>query len=153
MDFMKDEYAPEHFADLDIPENKEESIPFITNELKNYIIEFNCTEKGTSFVIYSEYDTAERWDSELADNIANFFLLNNDQDYCLGQYAAFDKTGGYAHQWITIKEGEQTYTMNTNKFMDLLSKSRNYSFPSIKEMKIFEGNHQLGSRTLPVGLA
>ena len=123
MDFMKDKCAPEHFADLDIPENKEESIPFITNELNNYIIEFNCTEKGTSFVIYSEYDTAERWDSELADNIANFFLLNSDQDYCLGQYAAFDKTGGYANQWITIKEGEQTYTMNMNKFMDLLSKS------------------------------
>jgi hypothetical protein len=153
MNFMKDDSAPEHFADLDIPENREEGIPFIANELNNYIIEFNCTDKGASFVVYSEYDTSERWDSELVDSIANFFLLNSDQDYCLGQYAAFDKTGGYAHQWITIKEGEQTHAMNMNKFMDLLSKSRNYSFPSIKEIKAFEDNHQLGSSTLPVGLA
>ena len=137
IDFIKNNSTPEHFEDHDIPECREKAIPFIANELKNYIIEFDCTEKGTSFIIYSEYDTEERSDSDLADEIARFFLLNSDQNYCLTQSAAFDRAGGYAHQWITIKERGQTYTMNMYQFMDMLSRSKNHSLPSIKEMMTY----------------
>lgn len=136
--FAKNESTPEHFEDHDIPESRIEAIPFIANELKNYIIEFDCTEKGASFIIYSEYDTEDRSDSDLADKMAEFFLLNSDQNYCLTQSAAFDRTGGYAHQWITIKEGKHTRTMHMHRFMDMLTRSENHSLPSIKEMNTYD---------------
>jgi len=129
-----DECVPDQFACDDIPSDEEQGVAFIASGLEKYIADFQCSNEGTSFIVYSEYDIQEYGDSDLADRISEFFLLNSNRQYCLSQSAAFDKTGGYAHQWITFKEGDQVRVMNTHRFIDMLFSSNHNALPFITEL-------------------
>ena len=115
-----DDCVPDHFGCDDIPSDEEQGVVLIANGLKNYIIQFDCSDEGASFIVYSEYDVQECGDGDLADRISTFFLLNSGLQYCLTQSAAFDNSGGYAHQWITVRDGDQVKSMSTHKFMETL---------------------------------
>lgn len=126
-----DDCIPDHFGCDDIPLDEVQGVSFILDGLKQYIIEFNCNEEGVSFVVYSEYDVQECGDMELSERISEFFLLNSSIPYCLTQSSAFDNSGGYAHQWITFKDGDQVRSMSSQSFIDSLLKTNNYSFSMV----------------------
>ena len=129
---IHDECIPDHFGCDDIPPNEVQGVPFILEGLKQYVTEFNCDREGASFIIYSEYDTQKCGDIELSERISEFFLLNSNIPFCLTQSSAFDKSGGYAHQWITFKDGDQVRSISSQSFIDSVLKTNNHSFSMIE---------------------
>ena len=130
---IHDNCVPDHFGCDDIPEDEERGIRFIADGLMQYITQFEFREEGASFIVYSEYDTEEYGDIELSERISEFLLLNSNLRYFLTQSSAFDKSGGYAHQCITFKDGTQSRSMSTQSFIDSILKKDKFVLSILNE--------------------
>ena len=129
--YNNDNCLPEHFDCDDMPADKEGAVRFIGMNLTQYIREFELIEDTASFIVYSEPGSPECGDAQLSEKISNFILLNSNLHYIITQSAAFDRQGGYSHQWITFQDGDQTQCIRTHLFVDTMLKQNNYVLPLI----------------------
>jgi hypothetical protein len=78
----------------------------IENALWLYLDKIEMAEGKTTLIVRSEYDS-DYDDTEVADEIAKHLFLKTGNTHFIMRSAAFDKCGGYSHQWIGyFKEGE-----------------------------------------------
>jgi hypothetical protein len=127
---------PEHFQGLDddIPEEESEGIPFIVTELWLYIKECECDQKGTSLLLFSEYDT-QCHDTELLDLMRDFFLIRSDLKYCITQTSSADKGGNYAHSVVSICDGERVLSLSASQFANAFVSSGIVPMPPLAQLE------------------
>jgi hypothetical protein len=64
-----------------------------------YLDEIEYTEEGISLIVRSEYDS-EYNDTDLLEKLASYLFAKSHAPYFLIRQTAFDKAGGYSHNWI-----------------------------------------------------
>ncbi len=83
-----------------------QAIAKIEGALWSYLDHIETTEGKTSLVVRSEYES-DYDDADIADEIAKHLFSKTGNTHFIMRSAAFDKCGGYSHQWIGyLKEGE-----------------------------------------------
>ena len=110
---------PEHFYSLedDLPSGEHECIRVIAQELWKYIDNAEFGDKGTSLVVNYEYDS-EKNDSDLAESLTKFLFSKSGMTHFLMRSAAFDKCGGYSHQWIGYWSNGEVVLDHTDEYFD-----------------------------------
>ena len=120
---------PDHFYSVEegIPCDIEAAVPMITTELLKYVECNQFNDDGTaSIVVRSQYDS-ERDDIGLLEGLCKFlFQKTRSQSFSINS-AAFDKSGGYSHQWIGYwKNGEIVLEHTDDYFQQIFENSLNY---------------------------
>jgi hypothetical protein len=91
----------------------------VEDVLWSYLDHIETTEGKTSLVVRSEYDS-DYYDTDIADEIAKYLFLKTGNTHFIMRSAAFDKCGGYSHQWIGYpKEGEVVLEHTDDYFREM----------------------------------
>ena len=64
-----------------------------------YLDEIEYTEEGVSLIVRSEYDS-EYDDTDFLEKLVSYLFAKSHAPYFLIRQTAFDKAGGYSHNWI-----------------------------------------------------
>ncbi len=110
---------PEHFYSLedDLPSSEHECTGVIAQEIWKYIDNLEFGDGGTSLVVSYEYDS-EKDDSDLAESLTKFLFSKSGMTHFLMRSAAFDKCGGYSHQWIGYWSNGEVVLDDTVEYFD-----------------------------------
>lgn len=116
---QENQCTAEHFDcfELDLDSSAEISIPMITQEIMEYLSDVHHSEGKTSLSVrcIAEYRNG---DSDLFDQICQFLFVKSNASHYLVRSAAFDKEGGYSHQWVGYWEDGQIVREHTDAFFE-----------------------------------
>lgn len=111
---QKHQVAPHHFCSLeeialdleDASISAEQALVKVEGALWSYLDHIETAEGKTSLIVRSEYDS-DYADTDIADEIAKYLFSKTGNTHFIMRSAAFDKCGGYSHQWVGYpKKGE-----------------------------------------------
>ncbi len=101
--------------------NNEQALQQIEDMLWRYVDKIEATDGKTNLIVRSECDS-DYDDSEVADEIAKHLFSKTGNTHFIMRSAAFDKCGGYSHQWIGyLKDGKITLKHTDEFFQQMFA--------------------------------
>jgi hypothetical protein len=119
MEWKETQWAPGHFdcIDKELNRSAEVSIPIITREIAEYLCDVHHTHEKTSLVVRFNPD-CKHSDRDFFEQVCEFLFKESKASHCLVRSAAFDKAGGYSHQWVGYWKDGQIVTEHTDGFFE-----------------------------------
>lgn len=119
IEWQETQWAPHHFDCIDegLSESVDISISLITKEILEYLRDVYHTECQTILSVRCnpEYHYCDR---DFFDQICQFLFAKSKVPYYLVRSAAFDKEGGYSHQWVCYWKDGQIVREHTDAFFE-----------------------------------
>jgi len=94
-------------------------IPAMVARTRDFLSEIDFQDGSVSMVVQSEYDSAIDCD-DLVDALARFLLPYAAEPYVLLRSASYDNGGGYAHQSICRRSGDQVVIESVPELLERL---------------------------------
>jgi hypothetical protein len=104
-EYRETENYPDCFDDLiwDIEQGEfsgdDEIIKAIADIASLFLDNIQHEESGTTLLVVSEYDS-EYDDTDFLEKLVSYLLTKSHAPYFLIRQTAFDRAGGYSHNWI-----------------------------------------------------
>ena len=105
--------------ELEEAADEAEALEAMVGELPDYFSDFTYQDGGVSFLLGSECDTDADCD-DLVDAVATFLLPYATDPYLVLSSAAFDRGGGYAHQFLLYRSGDSLVRESVTEFLERL---------------------------------
>jgi hypothetical protein len=87
--------------------SKDHALNTIEESLWLYVDQVETAHGKTTLIVRSDDDESDYGDSEIAHEVAKHLFSKTGNTHFIMRSAAFDKCGGYSHQWIGyLKKGE-----------------------------------------------
>ena len=99
--------------------NEQEIAQSITEIISLYLDQIEFSNKELTLIVRTEYGS-EHDDRDFADQLACFLFEKSQNPYFQICSAAFDKAGGYSHQWIGYRKEGNVVIEYSADFMDRL---------------------------------
>lgn len=105
--------------DVEEATDPKEEVNVLVNQIQQFLSEISYKDGGVSLVLGSAEDTDADCE-DLVNALATFLLPYATDPYLVLRSAAFDKQGGYAHQFLLYRAGNEVLLEHMTKVIERL---------------------------------